>query len=296
MRRSEPSPRLSASGDRSADLATDESASREVWLVEEFAASLVSLAASSVEVYKRDLIAFTTWSFDEGRSGPAEIDRRLLRRYLAHLDRERLARRTIARKASVLRRYFAWLVRTSQLSTDPAAALSAPRGEARLPRVLREDELTQLIDGTALRAGGDDEIRRLRDDAVVELLYGSGLRVSELCSLSRDSLDLDRRRVQVVGKGNKERVVPLSPPAADALRRYFDHPACPAQRGSDQRQRRPAFANLRGRPLTPRDVRRILDHRSMVPTHPHALRHTFATRSFGWRCRSSCCARTSGPR
>ncbi|MBP7632260.1 MAG: tyrosine-type recombinase/integrase, partial [Acidimicrobiales bacterium] len=119
------------------------------------------------------------------------------------------------------------------------------------------------------------EARRWRDDAVVEVLYGSGLRVAELCSMRTTDLDLDAQRVSVLGKGSKTRLVPLSEPAVVALRRWLAvgravlaAPTTPPQ---------VVFVNLRGNPLTPRDVRRILDHRTTEPTHPHALRHTFAT-------------------
>src|SRR5690606_2692847 len=114
---------------------------------------------------------------------PAAVDRTLLRRYLAFLTTRGYARRTIARKASALRRYFAWLVRTGALPADPAAGLGAPKGEARLPRVLRDDELRVLLDEPPAAVAADPPERRARDDAVLELLYGSGLRVSELCGL-----------------------------------------------------------------------------------------------------------------
>lgn len=236
--------------------------------IEPFAASLTSLAPSSVAVYSRDLEAFFVWLDD---SAPEAVTRRHLRRYLAHLDSQRLARRTIARKASVLRRYYGWLVRTGRLAADPTVGLSAPRGDARLPRVLRGDEVEALIAGHTARVEADDEWRRVRDGAVVELLYGSGLRVSEVCGLAEAALDLDRRRVTVLGKGSKERVVPLSEPAVAALRRWLGlRPGVARHAGS-------LFVNTKGGPLTPRDVRRVLDRRSVVPTHPHALRHTFAT-------------------
>jgi len=112
--------------------------------------------------------------------------------------------------------------------------------------------------------------RRLRDDAIVEVLYGSGLRVSELCGLNPKSLDLNAGTVRVWGKGDKERIVPLSGPAVVALQRFLDSNSA-TKRGDV------LFRNQRGNQLTPRDVRRILDRRAAAPTHPHALRHTFAT-------------------
>ena len=123
----------------------------------------------------------------------------------------------------------------------------------------------------------------MRDDAVLELLYGSGLRVAELCALRPADLDLAQARVRVTGKGNKQRLAPLSRPAVQALRRYREAQAAAVRSGEGTAGgARPGdgdslFRNQRGRPLGPRDVRRILDRRAAEPTHPHALRHTFAT-------------------
>jgi site-specific recombinase XerD len=121
----------------------------------------------------------------------------------------------------------------------------------------------------------DDPCVRARDDAVVELLYGSGLRVAELCGLHPNDVDLARGLVRVLGKGSKTRQVPLSQPAVEAVRAYLA-----GGRTWFEVDRSPAdalFLNRRGNPLGPRDVRRILDRRAASPTHPHALRHTFAT-------------------
>jgi site-specific recombinase XerD len=244
------------------------------WSIDPFVASLTSLMPSSAALYRRDLAAFVDWCGAEGIAGPEAVDRRVLRRYLVHLDRDRYARRTIARKASVLRRYFDWLRRGGAIERDPTKGLSAPRGDARLPHVLSADELDVLLSGSSARAAADGDDLRARDDAVVELLYGSGLRVSELCGLTAGSIDLNRRRVTVVGKGDKERVVPLSEPATAALRTWLAVRPRVATRPDAQKC---LFPNQRGGPLSPRDVRRLLDHRSAAPTHPHALRHTFAT-------------------
>ena len=165
------------------------------------------------------------------------------------------------------------------IASDPTARLSAPKGEARLPHVLKADELHRLLDDPPARVEQDPPSVRCRDDAVLELLYGSGLRVSEVCSLEVGDVDARRQWLSVWGKGSKERRVPLSGPASDALsawlsggRRELLETSSTPPPASDA-----LFLNRRGRPLTPRDVRRILDHRSPVPTHPHALRHTFAT-------------------
>ena len=235
--------------------------------------SLSGVADSTRAVYARDAAAAAGWLHEAGHAGPASVDRRALRRYLAHLGNRRYAARTITRKVSVLRRYFDWARRTGRIEVDPTLGLTAPRGGSRLPQVLKDDQIHTLIDKPA--RAGDDDARDARDLAIVELLYGSGLRVSELCSLRHEDLDLGRSEVRVWGKGAKQRLVPLSEPAVGALRDWLAH-----HRGSFITRETPAevvFLNQRGRAMTPRDVRRVLDRRSVVPTHPHALRHTFAT-------------------
>ena len=249
------------------------------WRVDDFVGSLTSVSEATLGAYRRDVNGFVAWADRAGVDGPDSVDRLTLRRYLAALTTRRKAKRTIARTASSLRRYFGWLLRTGAIAVDPTARLSAPKGEARLPHVLRADELHRLLDDPPARVDDDPAYLRGRDDAVLELLYGSGLRVSEVCSLKVGDVDPRRKWLSVWGKGAKERRVPLSAPAASALRAWLAHGrndaivASPSTEGAHDA----LFVNRRGRPLTPRDVRRILDHRSPVPTHPHALRHTFAT-------------------
>ena len=235
--------------------------------------SLSSVANSTRDVYARDASAAAGWLTAAGVAGPASVDRRALRRYLAELGTKGYAARTIARKVSVLRRYFDWARRTGRIDADPTLGLAAPSGPSRLPQVLKDDQINTLIDKPA--KAGDAEDRDARDLALVELLYGSGLRVSELCGLRPDDLDLAQAQVRVWGKGAKQRLVPLSEPAVEALRAWLRR-----HRGSFVTADTPGeavFLNQRGRAITPRDVRRVLDRRSVVPTHPHALRHTFAT-------------------
>ncbi len=247
------------------------------WRLDEFERSLTSVASATLEAYRRDIVAFVAWCERAGVADPARVDRLLLRRYLAYLTTRRYARRSIARAASSLRRYFAWLRRTGVLADDPARTLSAPKGDARLPRVLRADELHALLDeAPAVPPGG--EAWRLRDDAVLELLYGSGVRVAELCSLDRGSVARTSRAVTVWGKGARQRRVPMSTPAADAVAAWLEQGRPLVVAGGVRPDAGDAlFVNQRGGRLTPRDVRRILDRRSAAPTHPHALRHTFAT-------------------
>ena len=241
------------------------------WSRDEFARSLTAVSEATAEAYLSDLEAFVAWAERLGVDGPSSIDRLTLRRYLAYLSTRRYARRTIARKASTLRRYFAWLHRTGRIEHDPARSLSAPKGDARLPRVLRGDEVDALL---GPQGPSDDHADR-RDDAVLELLYGCGLRVSELCGLDVDDVDLTERAVVVWGKGAKQRRAPLGEPAADAVEAWLTRER--AVFVKTNRAGAALFVNRRGHRLTPRDVRRILDRRASAPTHPHALRHTFAT-------------------
>ena len=243
------------------------------WELDAWVGSLGRVADSTRAVYARDGAAAAVWFQEAGLSAPSSVDRRSLRRYLADLTRRGYAPRTVARKASVLRRYFGWAYRSGRISSDPTLALVAPAGPSKLPRVLKDDQIRTLIDKPA--RAGDDESRDARDLAIGEVLYGSGLRVSELCSITFDDLDLARSMVRVWGKGAKQRLVPLSDPSVEALRGWLAE-----HRGrlvTDETPRDAVFLNAKGKAITPRDVRRILDRRSIVPTHPHALRHTFAT-------------------
>jgi site-specific recombinase XerD len=170
-----------------------------------------------------------------------------------------------------LRRYAVWAVRAGRLAADPTVGVQIGGIDGRLPRVLDHRELDTLLEPTF--DGEEPAWRRRRDDAVLELLYGSGLRVSELCLLDVGDADPRRETVTVMGKGAKERRVPMSTVARDALVAWLAirHEVVDLAAGDA------LFGNERGRRLTPRDVRRLIDRRSPVPTHPHALRHTFAT-------------------
>ena len=245
------------------------------WEFEAFERSLGDRAASTRRAYLADVAAFAEWAARAQATGPEDVDRLSLRRYLAYLGTRRYARATVARKAAALRAYFAWCRRRGLVVTDPAAALSAPSPASRLPRVLNTDEVAALLDGD--RAAATDVPRpvRLRDDAVLEVLYGAGVRVAELSGLDVADVDLGRRTLRVVGKGDKERVVLVHARAVQALRAWLrdGRPAMAVTGEAGEA----LFVNARGRRLGVRDVRRIVDRRSPVPLHPHALRHTFAT-------------------
>ena len=241
------------------------------WQQDEFLRSLTAASANTVAAYRRDLHAFCAWAERGHVTDPAAVDRILLRRYLAYVGTSGLSRRTAARRASALRRYFGWLHRSGAIGTDPSRGLSAPKGEGRLPTVVRRADLERLLEPPA----GDDDVTVVRDQAVVELLYGSGLRVGELCGLGPSDVDLPRRQLAAWGKGSKQRQVPMSEPSVDAVEAWLAY-GRPGM-ATDASPVDALFLNKRGKRLTPRDVRRILDRRAASPTHPHALRHTYAT-------------------
>jgi site-specific recombinase XerD len=240
------------------------------WSADEFVHQLTASSPATRSAYASDLAAFTEWADRAGAAGPDAVTRVMLRRYLAYLATRRYARRTVARKAAALRRYFRWQVKQGRLPVDPSRGLSAPKGEGRLPRVLTRTQMEELLEPGA--GGGALE---LRDRAVMELLYGSGLRVSELCGLTPGDIDRDRGMVTAWGKGSKQRQVPMSGPSVEAVRRWLSDGRPAFVTGESPTDA--AFLNTRGRRLGTRDVRRILDRHSTSPTHPHALRHTFAT-------------------
>ncbi len=245
------------------------------WEIDAFRRSVGGLSPASVRAYSSDVERFAEWASRGGADGPADVDRIVLRRYLANLATRRYAKASIARVAASLRSYFQWCAKRGLVAADPSTRLSAPSPESRLPRVLGHGELHQLLEPATEEGDSPPSPVDLRDDAVLELLYGSGLRVAELCGLDLGDVDLDALVVTVTGKGNKQRQVLIHQRCASALETWLDGP-----RTALVTEASPAaalFYNQRGNRLGPRDVRRLLDRRSPVPTHPHALRHSFAT-------------------
>jgi integrase/recombinase XerC len=252
------------------------------WRVGEFVASLAGASAHTRGAYAHDADEFVMWC-ERGSVAPNAVDHRTLRRYLAYLSTRGFARTTIARKAAAVRSYLRFLRRHAVIEHDPGTSLRAPKGASRLPRVPHVDEANDLLDAAAGVDAGDDlddaaSAVVLRDLAVLEVLYGAGLRVSECCSLRHDDVDLRRGLVTVVGKGSKIRRVPIGEPAVDALRAWLTHGRPALARDTSPPDA--VFLNRRGRPLTTRDARRIVD-RFPLPDgrrlHPHALRHAYAT-------------------
>lgn len=247
------------------------------WNVSGFVTSLTASAANTVGAYERDVRFFVEWMSRHKVGTPAQVTKAHIRSYIAFLTTSKMARRTIARKKASLARYFGWLARNKKIKVDPTLGVKTPADKGRLPKVLTAEQLRALLEG---RPREHPRWRHLRDDAVAELLYGSGLRVSELCSLDIDSIDSRRGIVRVMGKGDKERQVPVSAPSLEAVRAWMplrSHVVEVPAGDTSPIDELALFLNHRGKRLTPRDVRRIIDDRALSPTHPHALRHTFAT-------------------
>lgn len=243
-----------------------------------------NLSVHTVTAYRRDcegFVAFLAADFlgkDGGAVAVGEVDPAAVRAFLAQMARRGAGRATQARRLSALRGLFRFACREGVAESNPAAAVRTPRQERRLPRHLRPGELEDLLD-----AVGDAGVLGLRDRALLELLYATGLRVGELVSLDWAALDLSGRVLRVLGKGGKERMVPFGRPAAAALRAW--RPAwgdLRAEHAGGEELDEPVFLNHRGGRLTDRSVRRIVDRaveRAALArgVHPHTLRHTFAT-------------------
>src|SRR5579862_2611940 len=234
------------------------------------ALSAARLAPRTVDAYRRDLAHLARWL---GRS-PADAGADDLAAYVAQLRADGLAPTTVARRLAAVRSFFRHQVLLGARTDNPAVNVKLPKRRRTLPRTLSPAEVERLLDAAA-----GTTPPALRDRALTELLYGAGLRVSEAVSLDRRAVDLENRLVRCLGKGNKERVVPIGRQAADALRRYLAH----GRPFLDRRHRPELFLNQRGGPLTRAGVflilRRLGAKAGLEPdrVHPHLLRHSFAT-------------------
>jgi integrase/recombinase XerC len=241
------------------------------------------LSAHTVRAYCGDVGGLLAHAAAQGRSDLAGLDIGELRGWLAEEHRSGHARATVARRAAAVRAFTAFARRRGWLVTDPGAQLGAPKVSKRLPQVLGQAQMLTVLGGAGLGGAGPDRGAAaaavgLRDAAVMELLYASGIRVSELCGLDLGDLDRGRRTVRVLGKGSKERVVPVGIPAVRAVDAWLA-----AGRGFlvGARSGSALFIGARGGRIDPRTVRRVVHARlagAGVPdTGPHGLRHTAAT-------------------
>lgn len=214
--------------------------------------------------YRNDLNEF--FIFIEKRfSQVTSLDIRTFIEHLYDIDR---ARTTINRKISAIRRFFRYHMRENHITADPSAHITSAKTFRRLPDFLTLDEMSRLLDSLP-----EATEKELRDKAILELLYATGMRVGELVGLKRDDIRFDDSLVRIMGKGGKERLVPVHEKALGLLRRYLE------VRSSEERK---VFLSLRRHPLQERDIRRILDHALSTMDFakhitPHKIRHSFAT-------------------
>lgn len=233
----------------------------------------------TLRAYAGDLASLTAFVDERGAEpDPALLDLELLREWVWSQTEAGLAPASLARRVSTARGFTAWLARTGRAAADAGARLRAPRPDRHLPRVLTRAQVDGLLQGLADRAATGDPGSQ-RDLAVIELLYASALRVSELVGLDVGSLDLHRRVVRVLGKGAKERVVPFGVPAARALATYLDEGRAALLGG---RADTAVFLGARGARLSTRAVYALVagllaDLPGSGPAGPHAFRHTAAT-------------------
>jgi len=233
-----------------------------------------NVSEHTLRAYDSDLHQFVEY-LRESQGAPPDpvgIDLLTLRGWLAELYRQKLSPVSLRRKLAALRAFFKFLMREGVIDKNTAKLVATPKAPMKLPRVMSAEQTNALIDGAA---GRGERPRLVRDLAILELLYGCGIRVSELAGTNLDDLDFAERWIRVRGKGKKERQVPLPSKAAAALERYVSE----RQAGRDERA---MFLNRFGRRLTDRGVRNIVKvYATLVAgdssIHPHSFRHAYAT-------------------
>jgi integrase/recombinase XerD len=231
------------------------------------------LSPHTVRAYASDLARYIEWA-DRSHVDALEPTHRDLRRYLAYLDRSGYARRTVARRLASVRTFMGYLADEGVVTSDPSRVVSAPKLPRRLPSVVPQDALRALLD-----APDPDTPVGIRDRAILETLYATGTRVSELAGLRLERLDLRSGSATVMGKGSKERMVPLHPFAVARLHDYLDRSRPTLVKGADPGA---VFLSTRGNPLSTDAIRRLFKRHlatagAVTSLSPHALRHTFAT-------------------
>lgn len=240
----------------------------------------------TVKAYRTDASALLNYAEDRGLASVENLNLEFLRDWLWKGSGEGLSKMTLARRSATARSFTAWLKRMGLVSTDPGIRLKSPKTDSTLPRVITEVQMRDLFDSLQLRVGSEDSRQAVRDLAIVEVLYATGIRVSELVGLNVSDVDLERRTMRVLGKGTKERVVPFGAPAATALLFMLEHSTGDMNAGSDSGSGTPRsgalFLGARGARLTTRAVYRVVADllaslEGSGPSGPHVLRHTAAT-------------------
>jgi integrase/recombinase XerC len=255
-------------------------APNRVRLLSEFSAHLGAqrgLSAHTNRAYVSDVDQLLGYASRHGRTTLESIDLGTLRGWLASMATSHRSRATLARRGAAVRTFFAWATRTHRVPVDPALRLATARTASPLPTVLRVEPVTQLLDLARDRALEGDAVA-IRDWALLELLYATGVRVGEVCGADLRDLDVHERTLRVVGKGDKERVVPFGKPAATALSAWLERgrPQLAQPTSPDA-----VFLGLRGGRLDQRQARTVVHQAAALAgvddVAPHALRHTAAT-------------------
>jgi Site-specific recombinase XerD len=257
--------------------------------IEDFTAHLAAergYSPQTVRAYRSDLTGLRDFAQERGIRSAEELSLEVLRDWLWRASQRGLAKSTLARRSASAKSFSAWLARTGATRIDQATRLRAPRADRTLPRVISRAQMDSMLTGLAAHAAEGVPVAR-RELAIIELLYASALRVSELTGLDVDDVDLDRLTVRVLGKGSKERVVPFGVPAQSAVVDYLRlaRPALVAGAAAGRQAPDAAhalFLGTRGNRLSTRTVYQLVagllaDIPGTGPSGPHALRHTAAT-------------------
>jgi integrase/recombinase XerC len=230
-----------------------------------------NVSSHTLRGYLSDLEQFSAFLDDKELSA---VDHQTLRRFIAHLMQGEVKKSSIARKLSAIRTFFKYLNREGVLTSNPARLVATPRREKRLPGVLTADDALRLMESPSAKKPADDNAV-LRDRAVLETLYSTGIRASELIGMNRDDIDGNDSLIRIRGKGRRERIVPIGSKALDAINAYLTRSSRIAETAA-------IFTGPSGKRLTARTVQRILEnHRKQLglrqKASPHTLRHSFAT-------------------
>ncbi len=246
--------------------------------IDEFVRTLISrgLSVHTITAYKKDLLQlqdFLTKYFEEGNIKVNQVTRLFLRDFLRYLSENDRNNRTLARKATTMKSFFQFCEKNNYLTKNPASNLHIPKFEKKLPKCFSEKEMEELLNIPDL-----SNKFGIRNRAILELIYSSGLRISEITGCKMGQIDLSEKLISVIGKGNKERIIPISSKAKIAIRNYSKTRDQFESRFSDDI----FFLSKSGRPLSPNEIREILSrYLNLVAKtkgySPHTIRHSFAT-------------------
>ena len=238
-----------------------------------------NLSVHTIRAYMGDLTSLLEHLETLGITSIADLQLVHLRSWLANQQVKGASRTTISRRAVSVRLFTKWALKNKYISTDVGTSLATPKGHRTLPEVLGIDDAKLAMDSMAMRAAEEETPMSLRDVAMVEILYASGARVAELCGLNLADIDYNRQTIQVLGKGNKERVIPLGNPAMRALKKWLDDGRAQMM---NEKSEKAVFLGARGKRIDQRAVRSVVYEalsaiEGIERMGPHALRHSAAT-------------------